>query len=235
MKRFWDKVKKSDEPGGCWNWMAGCIDGYGSFYLNGRQVRAHRVAWELVNGSVPHGMCVFHFCSNRACINPEHLFLGKKSRPYTDEERFWKKVKKAENGCWEWQASCDKKGYGQIRFNGTMIKAHRKMWEIVKGPIPEGLCVLHRCDNPPCVNPDHLFLGTMKDNSQDMVKKGRCAWNSVKLTANQIIEIRKQYTTGSVLYRELAEKHGVAVSTIGSIIRKETWKKIDEERSCKKV
>ena len=75
--------------------------------------------------------------------------------------------------CIEWQGSRDRQGYGKAWKNGANARAHRVAWEEANGPIPEGMCVLHHCDNPPCINPDHLFLGTRGDNARDMVKKGR--------------------------------------------------------------
>jgi len=89
------------------------------------------------------------------------------------EDRFWSKVQKTEN-CWLWMGARTKLGYGQRGGRKTGRRyTHRLSWEMRFGPIPEGLCVLHHCDNPPCVNPDHLFLGTKKDNTQDMIAKGR--------------------------------------------------------------
>ncbi len=88
--------------------------------------------------------------------------------------RFWAKVDiGAPDKCWEWQASCNPAGYGGFQFNGRFGKAHRAAWELANGPIPEGICVLHRCDNPPCCNPAHLWLGTYADNHRDAVAKGR--------------------------------------------------------------
>lgn len=75
--------------------------------------------------------------------------------------------------CWEWTAARHPSGYGTFYFNGKWSRAHRTAWELANGPIPEGLLVLHRCDNPPCVNPRHLWLGTDADNTRDMIAKGR--------------------------------------------------------------
>jgi hypothetical protein len=75
--------------------------------------------------------------------------------------------------CEEWPAGRSDEGYGYVRWENRQWQAHRLQWVLVNGPIPEGLCVLHRCDNPPCVNPDHLFLGTRRDNNADMVAKSR--------------------------------------------------------------
>ena len=89
-------------------------------------------------------------------------------------ERFWPKVRKADgDGCWEWQASRMPKGYGRLGISGVMVLAHRVSYELNIGPIQAGLFVLHKCDNPSCVRPDHLFLGTQADNVHDAKAKGR--------------------------------------------------------------
>jgi hypothetical protein len=97
-----------------------------------------------------------------------------------EAERFWGKVRKVKGGCWEWQGfrlptGGHKLGYGQmvVRSLRRPVNTHRIAWVIEHGTIPAGLCVCHRCDNPPCVNPAHLFLGTARDNTRDMIAKGR--------------------------------------------------------------
>lgn len=77
------------------------------------------------------------------------------------------------DACWPWTAGKANGGYGAIRYNGSIYRAHRIAWTIANGAIPQGMLVLHKCDNPPCCNPAHLFIGTHKDNSQDMARKGR--------------------------------------------------------------
>lgn len=93
-------------------------------------------------------------------------------------ELFWTRVTKGES-CWEWQGNRNRLGYGVIRVEpgrlARRVLTHRFSWELHNGPIPSGLFVCHRCDNPPCVNPAHLFLGTMRDNTRDMMAKGRDA------------------------------------------------------------
>lgn len=87
-------------------------------------------------------------------------------------DRFFKYIQET-GGCWNWMSGRIPTGYGYLTLRGKNVYAHRLSWTIFFGPIPEGLCVLHRCDNPSCVRPDHLFLGTLSDNSIDMWRKGR--------------------------------------------------------------
>lgn len=89
--------------------------------------------------------------------------------------RFWSKVQKGgPDQCWEWLASRKPSRYGQFTLPGNkLVRAHRMAWVLTHGEIAGGLCVLHRCDNPPCCNPGHLFLGTLRDNARDMLAKGR--------------------------------------------------------------
>lgn len=90
------------------------------------------------------------------------------------EPRFWKRVdRRSDDECWPWTGSAMVKGYGVLSVEGRQIGTHRISWELYNGPIPSGMLVCHHCDNPPCVNPAHLFLGTYSDNAKDKSVKGR--------------------------------------------------------------
>lgn len=159
----------------------------------------------------------------------------------TVELRFWSKVKVGySDECWIWQASLRPNGYGQFApRHGTIWLAHRASWTITNGKIPDGMDVLHKCDNPPCVNPHHLFLGTQLDNTRDMIAKGRFFYHlhpdkhakgenhgSAKLTEKQVLEIRQKYSTGNYTQKELAEHYGVFNTLISRITLRKIWKHI---------
>lgn len=135
-------------------------------------------------------------------------------------DRFWRFVTPVD-GCWLWRGNRNQAGYGQIKVGrkGPSVSAHRLSYELHHGPIPAGLFVLHRCDNPPCVNPDHLFVGTAKDNSDDMIAKGRRAKHVRphsrvrKLTDDQVLAIRLD---GRALYI-VAGEFDVSEATISMI------------------
>lgn len=148
----------------------------------------------------------------------------------TPEERFWEKVEMIPfHECWEWIAYKNKLGYGVFRFDNKTQLAHRISWFLKYNIMPDRL-VLHKCDNPGCVNPNHLFLGTDNDNAQDKVNKNRQAkgydFKSVKHTEEDIKEIRKLYSTGDYTTRKLAKMFGTCNSKISDIINRKRWKHI---------
>jgi hypothetical protein len=150
------------------------------------------------------------------------------SRLDVREQAFWKRVQVGPS-CWLWLSYCDLNGYG--RFGHARRYAHRVAWELTQGPIPDGLQVCHHCDNPPCVRPDHLFLGTQGDNVRDCAAKGRLRFQGrrtwrpprQRLTAEQAAEIRERRVCGES-YLMLARAFGVSESNIGLIVRRQTWK-----------
>lgn len=155
--------------------------------------------------------------------------------PRPISERFWDKVEKTDT-CWVWTAGKLWSGYGVISdAMGPVrksIKAHRASWELHYGRIPEGMQVCHSCDNPPCVRPDHLFLGTAKDNVQDCISKSRrrlpigIKHKMHKLTPKAVKEIRERYSLGNVSQRSLADEFGVSQTVVGDAIRRVTWRHV---------
>lgn len=143
-------------------------------------------------------------------------------------DRFWRYVRKTD-GCWLWTGTLDRQRYGAIwdgQRNNRMILAHRASWEIHFGPIPEGMLVCHNCpdgDNPQCVNPSHLFLGTMHDNMVDMVSKGRMNSGHTKLTDDSVREIRRIYAVGGQTMAVIAAAFGVHRVTARDAIRGKSW------------
>jgi len=150
----------------------------------------------------------------------------------TPEKMFWKNVTKGDpNECWEWQGYINDSGYGQFRCgNGALLRAHRISYEIHKGAIPDGLIILHKCDNPRCVNPDHLSVGTHADNIHDMDQKGRRinsphygeSHGMSKLTAELVRQIRDLADSG-ISYEEIGRRFAISANHAGRIAKRESW------------
>lgn len=146
-----------------------------------------------------------------------------RGKPLSD--RFWVKVNVgAPDECWRWLAYINRHGYGRFRHKGAQTNAQRVAYELKVGPVPQGMHVLHRCDNPACCNPAHLFLGTNSDNAADRHSKGRDAAmegnGRAKLTAAKAREIR----SSNLSIREAAMAFGVGKSTVHHIRKMHTWR-----------
>lgn len=142
------------------------------------------------------------------------------------EERYWQKVNKTDL-CWEWTSAKGFTGYGILWVGaGRSAFAHRFAWELENGPIPKGMVVCHRCDNPGCVNPSHLFIGTFADNSADAVRKNRTCFGEAnkgggKLTDQTVRKIK--FLEGAVDRKKLARVLGVGASNLKKIARGDIW------------
>ena len=159
--------------------------------------------------------------------------------------KFWSRVVKSDK-CWEWIGSKDDEGYGRMHLGNGSIKAHRLSFLIAHGTISVGMCICHTCDNPSCVNPEHLWAGTNYENQHDKLKKQReargathgtrtkpeCVKRGVangrsKLNPELVESIRDQYASGKISYKKLASKFNVSKTLVRKIVANTLWK-IDE-------
>lgn len=156
----------------------------------------------------------------------------------TASERFHKKYRKQQNGCWEWTAYTNSFGHGRFWFNNKLVVASRFSYELHNGLIPDGMFVCHKCDNSKCVNPEHLFVGTPKDNIKDCIDKHRnCpppvhigeGHHKAKLKNDDIIKIRNLYQAGGVSQRELARLFKISQPVVMKIVNRKLWKHIATE------
>jgi len=176
------------------------------------------------------GYCELHYMRVRKYGTPE----GGPTNHAPPEERFWRGVNKdGPNGCWIYERGLRRGVYGRFQIGGKgskHVSAHRYSYELHKGPIPEGMVIMHSCDTPRCVNPDHLRAGTHKENTADMIAKGRKVVVAPKgeghlkarLTEELVLEIRSSTKTN----RAWAERLGVSITCIRKARVGETWKHI---------
>lgn len=207
-------------------------------------------AGSRVSGSTPlaprltEGVRMRIQCTCAHCGKVTSRFLSQRTRHCSREcyrahrvarsdIRFWEKVDRSggPESCWIWTARRFDFGHGQFRTSQGNVPAHRFSWELAYGPIPDGLCVCHNCpggDNPACVNPAHLFLGTYLDNNRDMHAKGRArvshgsAHCQAKLTEADVLVIREALARGEP-QKSLAERFGVSRSNVGLIGQRKIW------------
>lgn len=218
-----------------------------------------RAVWENLTGNKYHRLTVTgyshkvgrkrHFfcdcdCGGTTIVRGDMLKLGNTKScgclhadvvsPMSDEERFWSKVSKTSEGCWEWLGSKSKSGYGQFHtgtrgFSRKMLRAHRYAFEISGLGSAAGRNICHTCDNPGCVNPDHLFAGTHQDNMADKIAKDRQAKGesivASVLTEPQVHEIRRRFASGES-GPTIADDFGVTKQCVYSIAKRKTWRHI---------
>ncbi len=167
--------------------------------------------------------------------DPVALIADSREEPATlmDRRTFDSHIARGEEDeCWPWSGATQHGGYGCLNENDRQIRAHRRAWQYANGAIPAGMQVLHRCDNPPCCNHAHLFLGTHADNMRDMFAKGRRTaalgesnGKSV-LTEDQVREIKRTYKGRRGERKELLAKYGIAKGTLQAIMEGKTWRHV---------
>jgi len=238
IEKFWENVQKTAT---CWNWI-GFLGKTGLPVIRTVEPRddganhlvefsPRRVSLELAGKTIlPSDRAQPLVCQNKLCVNPAHLVCG-------DEARFWAKVQRLGNDdCWIWTAGQDKDMYGKFRIceDGKKIdiRAHQYSWQLYTGrPVPKGIQVCHKCDHPYCVNPVHLFLGTVQDNTQDRDEKGRqCKGedhHKAKLTEEKVKEIRKMFATGNYTKQYLADLFGIKRSAMSRMLLGKGWKHVE--------
>ncbi|CAI1891350.1 HNH endonuclease signature motif containing protein [Serratia entomophila] len=206
---------------GCIIWTGSKYGGgYGQIRFKGKTTSTHRMSFVIAYGEIKKGIEIRHTCKNKSCINPLHL---EEFDPNNAIDIINKNSVKKGNECIEWIGSVGSSGYGRVYFKGKNRSAHRLSYSTHKGSIPDGLVVMHLCDNKPCVNPNHLSLGTTRDNLHDRDTKNRQAKGEragmAKLKENDVIEIR----SSGMKQRELAKLYSVHQSTISAIKLRKIW------------
>jgi hypothetical protein len=171
------------------------------------------------------GWCAKHYWRFRTYGDLNH---EREVAPIAD--RFWSKVDKTGN-CWLWVAGRRGDGYGAFQVERKrQMSAHRYSYEVHNGPIPAGMVVMHSCDQPLCVNPEHLSLGTNAENCADAARKGRRLPGSknhqAKLNETQVIEMRERYARGGLTQRDLAQEYGVSMALVSFILTRRAWRHI---------
>lgn len=234
-EKFWEHVEKTDF---CWNWTGRFASRNKnpilSIYIKDNNIKrgwrqieyqAKRISLELHNINVNQNCQVLNECKNKKCVKPNHLIHG-------DEARFWSKVYKprnnTENECWIWMDAVDEDRYGKftIHINEKQIdiRAHRYSWQLANNYKikNKSFFVCHTCDNPICVNPNHLFLGDVFDNNKDRTEKGR---SFSKLKTDEVVEIKKLLLT-TISVNEISKIYKVDYDTIISIKQNKSWKHV---------
>lgn len=218
-ERFWNRVDRSNEDG-CWLYPFRTVNMPGK-----TTATPARLAYSLILGEIEKTAVVHHHCGQVRCCNPKHMFLNESRRdPFpTVEERFWASIDATSTpeGCWEWRQRFDTGGYGLISYRGRSgEKAHRASYMINVGEIPKGYFVCHKCDNPKCCRPDHLFLGTPAENMLDKARKDRAG---VALTPDKARLILRLHGEG-LSNRRIAQSTDSSITAVWNVTSRRSWK-----------
>ncbi len=176
------------------------------------------------------GWCSMHYKRWAANGDPELVTVRPKGMTPEDAFRHVMPGEPPAEDCWVWRGSSFTSGYGQIKVGGRTIRVHKLAYRIFHGDLLDGAVVRHTCDNPPCVNPNHLIAGTVADNNRDRAERGR-SYRPVgqknaaaQLTDAQVVEMRALYAAGAVSQRQLGQRYGITQSTVSAIVRGQTWR-----------
>lgn len=206
--------------------------GYTKILIDGKRQYTHRFIYEQCFGELEEGETVRQVCGNPSCINPEHLMVGTGGEAFTEHNK--NKAKKLEfeideNGCFNVTSHvADDKDRGHTKFqiNGNRVHIHRHIYEECFGEIEDGLVVRHTCDNGKCVNPEHLMLGTQRDNIQDMIDRDRNSfYKNTKLDIEKVREIKVRLKNGEHP-KDICLDYGVSKQTISLIKKGKSWKNV---------
>lgn len=215
LDKFWSRLSIPSADA-CWEWQGGSPrKAYPVVNLGGGVYdRPHRISYRIHFGEPKH--MIQQTCGNTRCANPTHLTQA------PDRSDFWSQVdRRGADECWPWTGRCHEFGYG---LTGSNAKAHRISWALANGREPGPLEVCHSCDNPPCVNPSHLWLGTHADNMADMGRKQRAGNRA--LTPEQVQEARRLFkpwcrTNGA---GAIARRFGVPAASIHNAVSGRTYR-----------
>lgn len=185
---------------------------------------------DCAGAHIARGMCNIHYRRWKKYGDPLTTAYDRRFQHLSPEETLgFLRGPATATGCVEWTGYVSAQGYGQLMRNGAKLSAHRLAYEQAFGPIPEGRVIRHSCDNPPCVNPDHLSLGDRGDNARDAVARRRhkagIAHHAAKMTDEKVRELRRMRDAG-MTYQGLADHFGLSFSQARAIARREAWKRV---------
>jgi hypothetical protein len=233
--KYWSKVDwKNKSVNDCWNWIGNYVNecGVGQIKINNVRYSANRVAYIHYFGQLSDNIMLIQSCENKKCCNPYHMIKN------DFEYRFWSKIYIPEDynikECWLWLSGTDKDGYGEFRLDNITFKAHRIMYEIIKGPIDDDMEICHSCNNTSCVNPYHMRQGTSQDNANDRiisktVPMGSSHINST-LTEENIFQIFDDIDCDKFKsFDDLCINYNITRTVVLNILNRKSWNHVTND------